>query len=249
MASSSELPESLASFAHSSAVQHELRRQYRALKLSSQKEETRQEWQREPTGLLKDYWEPHERARVVADQLPPSHMLPYSIAQSMRNKLTCLYWSWDAQYVYSSGERIFDNGPCAVAWTEWHRHDDLSRLDMGFYFAKCFRMRKCAVTSITGLLSLHREVCNYAEEAVQRSKDQLAKEETPDLELCEEVENAKIRPICRAVIVVLDQRVPEHQAERIKPQQEKGSSHIQRHRRISHRYRTSFWCVRVVRQT
>jgi hypothetical protein len=147
------------------------------------------------------------------DQMTSRHILPWSVAQSMCNKLTCLYWCCGAQEVYGSGESVCSNGPCAVVWKEWHRHDNLSRLDLGFYFAKCFKLRKSAVTSIPELLSLHRTMCT-----LHRGKVKLQKE-VPDPQTCEistEVENAKMLPLCRAIIIVLDQRVPEHEVERIK---------------------------------
>jgi hypothetical protein len=139
--------ESLASFTRSNAVQLEIRRQYRLTKFSQHKERIYFDWQRDPTWLS---WTPRQTVY-------------FHLAQSMCNKLTCVYWS------YSSHQGISDNhnppGPCAAAWTEWHRHCDIDRLEYGFYFGKCFEMQKGAVTSIPELLDTHKKMCSLAEEA------------------------------------------------------------------------------------
>jgi hypothetical protein len=121
--------ETLASFAKSNAVQLELRRQYRLTKFSVHKEKIYFDWQWDPIWLS---W-------------IPTQTVYYHFARSMCNKLTCVYWSYSSHN--GDSNHPSPPGPCAAAWTEWHRHCDIDRLEYGFYFGKCFKMLQDAERS------------------------------------------------------------------------------------------------------
>jgi hypothetical protein len=174
-------------------------------KIFPSKEAIRLDSQRDPTKLPLDIWNPHCEARINADdrifvhRVEPEHRLPLGLAESMCNKLTFLYRSYDAQLKCTDGTGRFQRGPCAAIWSEWLRCHTPSVPNLKLYFAKNFMMRKKTPTSIPELLKLHRKLCNLAEQATTASGSG----------------GYKLSPLCRALMVVLDQEVPKHKLDAI----------------------------------
>jgi hypothetical protein len=84
------------------------------------KEDIRLDSQRDPTNLPLDMWKPYHQARINSDdrifvyRLSPEHKLPPGLVESMCNKPTFLYWSYDAQLKCADGTGRFQRGPCAA---------------------------------------------------------------------------------------------------------------------------------------
>jgi hypothetical protein len=75
-------------------------------------------------------------------------------------------------------------------------------------------MQKGAVTSTPELLDTHKKMCSLAEEALLRAEGRSGPERLRAEDLIA-LEHYKILPLCRAIIVVVDQSVPQHEMDRI----------------------------------
>ena len=121
----------------------------------------RDAWHRGPTEMLLRNWEPYNQARIAADsrifvhRVVPEHALPLAITRSICNKLSILYWSYNAQIKHDDGSRSCSKGPGAAVWKEWLRCNAGPELDLGFYFANPFRMDRTAPKTISELLVLY----------------------------------------------------------------------------------------------
>jgi len=175
-------------------------------KLFEFKQDMRDAWLRGPTEMPLRYWESYNQARIAADgrilvhRVTPKQALPLSIAESFCNKLSLMYWSHSAQLKYDDGSSGCSKAPGAAVWKEWLRCNTTCNatpsLDLSLYFAQPLKMEQTAPTTIPELLVLHQKLCDLAEQALltqQNAQDRLR------------IKVYKILPLCRAIMVVLDQ--------------------------------------------
>jgi hypothetical protein len=75
-------------------------------------------------------------------------------------------------------------------------------------------MQKGAVTGILELLNTHRKMCSLAEEAMLRAEERSGPERLRAEDLIA-LEHYRILPLCRAIMVVIAQSVPQREVDRI----------------------------------
>lgn len=117
------------------------------------------------------------------------------------NKLTMLYWAQSAQEYGHCPLLIF-----GCIYKEWFRHDS-PNIEFGHFFANPIRVTSTGPTTIFGILQAHRSLCDQV--SVLLGKIERGEIGKPYMSVWPNTRNFKFLPICRAIVVILDELSPE----------------------------------------
>jgi hypothetical protein len=169
--------------------------------LLAEKHDIHIDFERAPTTIPPYHWKPRDGtdSRTSVHHASPDHGLSLGVAKRLANKLAFLFWPHDTQAEHNDTSLLLPRGPCAAVWHEWLRCHEPDLPDLRVYFAMSFKLETDAPTRVPELLELHKKLCDIADETFARSG----------------WTGSTILPICRAVMIVLDQEVPKHHRDEI----------------------------------
>jgi hypothetical protein len=170
--------------------------------LLAEKHDIRIDFERAPTMIPPHHWKPRDGAtdsRTYVHHASPDHGSSLGVAKRLANKLAFLFWPHDTQAEHKNTSLLLPRGPCAAVWHEWLRCHKPDLPDLQVYFAMSLKLGSDAPTRIPELLELHKKLCDIADETFSRSG----------------WTGSTILPICRAVMIVLDQEVPKNHRDEI----------------------------------
>lgn len=112
-----------------------------------------------------------------------------------------LYWAHSAQESDRCPLLIF-----GCIYKEWFRHDNPS-IELGHFFANPIRITSTGPTTISGILEAHRSLCDQASQLLRKIES--GEIEKPYMDVWPNTQNFKLLPLCRAIIVILDELSPD----------------------------------------
>ena len=116
------------------------------------------------------------------------------------NKPTMLYWAHSAQDCDHTPLLIF-----GCIYKEWFRHHHPS-IEFGHFFANPIRITSTGPTTISGILRAHRSLCDQI--SLLLGKIERGEVGKPYMSVWPNTRKFKLLPVCRAIIVILDELSP-----------------------------------------
>ncbi|KAF2865725.1 hypothetical protein BDV95DRAFT_612308 [Massariosphaeria phaeospora] len=173
-------------------VIEEIRREYRLQQQYLHQQELRIYWNRAPAKLDAEF------LRSFCDYTNQKGSFEFD-ARTLCNKLSIVYETQQETLIYPGG----------AICKAWYKHHEMHpRVDFGYYFGKYFEMQSCVPTTLPELMDMHRNLCNATAEIIDQAVEDERIEKRTFSEDCS-ARNYKLLPLCRALLVVLDQHLPE----------------------------------------
>ena len=118
------------------------------------------------------------------------------------NKPTALYWAHSAQINDICPRLVF-----GCIHREWFRcHDNQPRMDFELFFANPVRITSTGPTTISDILEAHKYFYNQTSSLLEKTRrDEI---DEPHSSFWPDPRNFKLLPVCRALIMILDELSP-----------------------------------------
>lgn len=149
-------------------------------------------WHFQSSGMLK-----------LTGPVTPAQAYSQQELRSFLNKPTTFYWAHSAQTEHGAC-RLY---PFAAIYKQWFRyHDNRPNFLNDHFFANPVQISSTGPTSITEICEAHRLLCARASLLLETIINNPAKEDFRDH--WEDPEDYKLLPLCRAIMIILDDEQP-----------------------------------------
>ncbi|KAK3167281.1 hypothetical protein OEA41_010408 [Lepraria neglecta] len=140
-----------------------------------------------------------ERMALTLNHSRPTKNLDPKQLKSICNKPTLLYWAFSAQ----RDDRC-PLLPFGCIYKEWFRyHNNKPDIEFGHFFANPIRMTSTGPATIGGILEAHQALCDQVSTLLHNISRGKARELL--MGSWPNTEHYRMLPLCRAIVVVLDQ--------------------------------------------